>query len=186
MLAPIDFSRADVIVELGPGTGAITTEILRKMKKNSRLYLFEINEYFLEELKHIKDPRVEIINESAEKFVQELKKRKVSKADYVISSIPLAIMPRRTEISIIVATKKFLSDNGAFIQFQYSLTSYGKLRKLFADVELSFTPYNIPPAFIFICKTLPEKTRRSLSFAKTPLNMASSVMFFIADLLAGK
>lgn len=152
MLEPVDFSKAEIIIELGPGTGAITKEILKRMKSSSRLFLFEINKEFLNELGNIKDPRMEVINQSAEMVSEELTKRKVAEADYVISSIPLAIMPSGTENAIVGSIKKLLSKKGMFIQFQYSLTSYKMLQKHFAQVELKFTFLNIPPAFIFICQ----------------------------------
>ena len=47
LLRPIDFERAQVIVELGMGTGAITTEILRRMAPGSILFAIEVNPAFI-------------------------------------------------------------------------------------------------------------------------------------------
>src|ERR1700691_5191658 len=43
LLRAIDFSAARVIVELGVGTGAITKEILRRLKPNSVLLGLDLN-----------------------------------------------------------------------------------------------------------------------------------------------
>ena len=40
MLRNIDFASADVIVEFGPGNGAITNNYFKKTKSNSTINLF--------------------------------------------------------------------------------------------------------------------------------------------------
>ncbi|WP_233188626.1 rRNA adenine N-6-methyltransferase family protein [Tenacibaculum sp. SG-28] len=50
MLAQVDLSKAKVIVELGPGNGAITKKILEKITPSTTLICFEINTVFLKEL----------------------------------------------------------------------------------------------------------------------------------------
>ena len=54
MLESIDFSKADTIVELGPGTGVFTKEILIRMKSNAKLIILETNHQFSENLKKSK------------------------------------------------------------------------------------------------------------------------------------
>ena len=36
---PIDFRRARTVVELGPGTGAVTNEILKRMRPDAKLFV---------------------------------------------------------------------------------------------------------------------------------------------------
>jgi phospholipid N-methyltransferase len=46
-----------------------------------------------------------------------------------------------------------LAKNGVFIQYQYSLTYYKKLKEVFREaISLEFEPLNLPPAFIYRCK----------------------------------
>lgn len=150
MIEPVDFSKAKVIVEFGPGTGVITLEILKHMSADARLIVFEINKEFVEQLKEIPDKRMEIIYDDAEKIEAHLKERGINKADYVISSIPLAMIPKKTEYAILNSVKNCLSLDGALIQFQYSLASLKKLKEIFA-VGIDFTSRNFPPACIFTC-----------------------------------
>jgi phospholipid N-methyltransferase len=46
MLAPIDFSKSKVVVELGPGTGVFTKALLKAMPQDSQLLVIELNEAF--------------------------------------------------------------------------------------------------------------------------------------------
>jgi phospholipid N-methyltransferase len=152
MVDPIDFSDVRCIVELGPGTGIITLELLNRMPENAILLAFEINSEFCEKLKkEIEDPRLKVICDSAEKLEEYLKEYNVSKADYVVSSLPFAIIPNTVVKTVLDAVKKVLKKEGAFIQYQYSLNAYKKLKNIFRKVDLNFTPMNIPPAFVFTC-----------------------------------
>ena len=75
-----------------------------------------------------------------------------SKADYIVSSLPLTIIPKEISHDILVKNFEFLATNGAFIQYQYSLTYYKKLKEVFGNsIKLSFEPLNFPPAFIYKC-----------------------------------
>ena len=49
-LAPIDWQRARVIVEYGPGVGTFTAEILRRMRSDARLIVIETNLDFVKYL----------------------------------------------------------------------------------------------------------------------------------------
>ncbi len=151
MIEPVDFNKARIIVEFGPGTGVITLEILKNMSENTKLIVFEINDEFVEQLKEIPDTRMEIINDNAENIETHLKERGIEKVDYVISSIPLAMIPKKTEYAILNSVKNILNPDGALIQFQYSLASLKKLKEIF-DVKIDFTSMNFPPACIFTCK----------------------------------
>ncbi|MFL5762504.1 MAG: class I SAM-dependent methyltransferase [Bacteroidia bacterium] len=152
MVDPIDFESVSCIVEFGPGTGIITQELLNRMPKNATLLAFEINTEFCDSLKKkISDPRLKVICDSAEKLEDYLRENHIAKADYVVSSIPLALIPNPVVNAVLEVVKKVLNVKGAFIQYQYSLNAYKKLKKTFNNVNLNFTPMNIPPAFVFTC-----------------------------------
>lgn len=153
MLRKIDFKNAKVLVELGPGNGAITKYILEKLAPDATLICFEINDNFYNQLVALKHPQLIVLKSSAEKIEEELLKLNLNKADYIVSSLPLTIIP--DEISDLILEKSFeaLVDNGTFIQYQYSLTYFKKLKKVFKEaISLEFELLNIPPAFIYHCK----------------------------------
>ena len=148
MLQSVDFRKAALIVELGSGSGTITINLLKKMRKDGKLIIFETNKDFGINLKNIKDSRLTIYNESA----LNLEKRLFGQSpDYIISGIPLATLSQRDKKSLLFFSNKVLSPNGLFIQFQYSLESLKDLKDVFDIVTVDFTPLNIPPAFVFSC-----------------------------------
>ena len=152
MLAPIDFSKASCIVEFGPGTGVFTHKLLERMKPDSKLLSFEINPAFLEELRKIKDHRLILISDSAEKVQDYITQQGFSSVDYIVSSLPFAMIPDSIVEKILENSAKVLSSEGKYIQFQYSLNAKKRLESNFSEVKINFTPLNLPPAFIYVCK----------------------------------
>lgn len=148
MIRGVDFKRAEVIVELGPGSGSITLELLKRMKANSKLIVFETSKSFCRELKKIDDSRLLIHNESAVDLEEYLQGYNV---DYIISGIPLATLSSRDKDKLLKSSNKVLASKGYFVQFQYSIESLKDLKNIFEKVYIDFTPLNLPPAFVFSC-----------------------------------
>ena len=152
MLKNVDFSKDLVILEFGPGTGVFTEEIIERMTPNSVLYVFELHEMFYNNLKeNIKDSRVKIFHDSAEKSEFYLNKDNFHHADYVLSSLPLAVIPQEVKTQILDASKKVLGEKGKYIQFQYSLNAKKLLKTYFTKMNINFSAVNIPPAFVYTC-----------------------------------
>lgn len=152
MLKPINFERAKIIVELGPGNGVFTKGLLDKMNSDCRLFSFELNETFFSHIQsEIKDHRLTLLNQSAEKIGDILKANGIEKADYIVSSLPLAVIPGPIKTNILDNAQKYLSEHGKYIQFQYTLNAKKLLEERFSKVKIDFTPVNIPPAFIYRC-----------------------------------
>ena len=147
MVKPIDFSKAKNIVELGAGTGVVTKEILRQMRKDAKLTVFEIHPPFVEQLQQLNDRRMDILSTPAEQLATH-----VQGADAIISSLPLIAFPKKTVLKILGAVKKSLKPTGTFVQFQYAPKSRRLLKEHFSEVSLDFTPLNIPPAFVYRCR----------------------------------
>jgi phospholipid N-methyltransferase len=149
----IDFEEDQVILEFGCGNGAITKQLLKKMPSSSRLISLEINDPFL---KHCQDKfkiynNFEIYNHSAIEFDSLLNTLKVEKVDYLVSSLPLAILPKADLNILFKKIPLYLIDEGSFVQYQYSLNKYKYLKSVFDNVTLGFTPINLPPAFVYKC-----------------------------------
>lgn len=153
MLKNIDFSLDKVIVELGPGTGVFTKEIIQKMAPDARLLVFELNDNFYKALKKsIHDERVILIHDTAEKIQHYLTENKFTHADCIISSLPLSNFPKQLRESILVSSKNALKDDGKYIQFQYTLQIKRQINRVFPKIAIEFTPLNFPPAFVLTCK----------------------------------
>lgn len=153
MLESIDFKRMKVIVELGPGTGVFTRRILKELHPEGVMLVFELNDNFMQLLKkEFSDPRVHLIHDSAEKIGEYLGKLGFSQADAVISSLPLANFPDELRNRILQESHRVMGSESLYVQFQYSLNAKKAIKKRFQQVDISFTPVNFPPAFVYTCK----------------------------------
>ncbi len=152
MTETIDFEKPVTIVELGPGTGIFTFELLKKMNTQSKLILIESNAFFYQHLENeIKDPRVVFVSGSAEHLKILLDQSNFYEVDFVISSLPLTNFSRRIKNKILTQIHSSLNCNGKFIQFQYSIAVSKLIKQIFTNVKTEFTLLNFPPAFIFSC-----------------------------------
>jgi phospholipid N-methyltransferase len=152
VLAPIDWPRARVIVEYGPGTGTFTAEILRRMRSDARLIAIETNFEFVKFMgASLPDPRLHIEHDSAENVAAILRRRALPRADYIVSGIPLGSMPKDLQARISTASQDALESNGEFLVYQFTSRVLPVLRETFQTVRRSVEFRNIPPAQLFIC-----------------------------------
>ena len=153
MLENIDFKKTKIIVELGPGTGVFTRMLTSKLADDGKILLFELHDGFYENLKKefSQDKRVIIINDSAENIGKHLKEHNLNQVDVVLSSLPLTNFNNKLVMGILKQSHQYLTQSGLYIQFQYSLNAQKALKKVFNTVRISFTPRNIPPAFVYTC-----------------------------------
>jgi len=150
MIKHVDFKNANVIVELGAGDGVITKHILKAMKPDSILISFEVNEMFCEQLRQIDDKRLIVVEDSAERIGEYLKKHDLPKADYIISAIPFVVLPDELALKIVEACKSAMKKNGLFVQMHYSLITKKFYQNIFGNVDVNFVPINFPPAFVLV------------------------------------
>lgn len=153
MLANIDFEKVRHIVELGPGTGVFTDIIIKRMHKDAKLLVLELNDEFFHKLHdRIDDPRVQIIHDSAENISKYLEEDVQEKQDAVISSLPLMVFSASLRKAVVDASYNSLKPEGRYVQFQYSLQSKKFLEGIYKSVKVTFTMKNFPPAFVYSCQ----------------------------------
>ncbi len=155
MVDVIDFHRAKCIVELGPGTGVFTKEIMKRKKKETIFLLIEINEVFCKELKRkYKDEQNVIVEHgSAENIKKYMEEFHIECVDYVLSGLPFTSLPEEVSKRILNnVMEKSIQENGEFITFQYSLVKKGFIQHFFPEIKLEKVWLNFPPAYVFSCK----------------------------------
>ncbi|MGX6592114.1 class I SAM-dependent methyltransferase [Cetobacterium ceti] len=153
MIDEITFDKKNVIVELGPGTGVFTKEILKRKGKTDILIVIELNELFFNNLKKelpSDDKNIILINGSASNLSDILNKLKIKKVDYIISGLPFLNFETNERKIIFDEIKKVL--NGKFILFQYTKKVKKEIEKYFIIEETKKVPFNIPPANVFVCE----------------------------------
>ncbi|CAM5796139.1 MULTISPECIES: class I SAM-dependent methyltransferase [Brevibacillus] len=150
MLCSVDWNQSDVIIELGPGTGAFTESILKKKRLDTKYILVERDPLFREMLTR-RFPGITMWDEAL-KLQEYMSKAGIGKADAIISGLPFANFPAELRTGILDEVQSALAPGGLFITFQYSLQLKAELQTRFQRVETTFTPLNIPPAFIYTCR----------------------------------
>jgi phospholipid N-methyltransferase len=153
LLKPIDWEQAKVIVEYGPGVGCITQEVLRRMRPDAILIAIETNSQFVRYLREeMHDPRLHVIEASAENVDEILQQFGHSSASYIISGIPFSTIPAAVREKILLKSCEVLKPGGSFLVFQYSSRVFEDLKRIFRYVQRNFEPLNVLPAHLFICQ----------------------------------
>jgi phospholipid N-methyltransferase len=169
LLKFIDFSRALRIVELGAGTGPVTSEILRRMRPDASLYALDINPVFVTHVRRkLIDRRLVPIVGRAEDLGEIIRQLGAHSVDAIISSLGLSSMDDQQRRRIISQAARHLHPTGILSQFQY-LHAGGEpnwfcnvgfkrfseerfLRQYFASVISERVILNLPPARVFTCR----------------------------------
>jgi phospholipid N-methyltransferase len=152
VLAPVDWERAQVIVEYGPGVGTFTAEILRRMRPDAHLVVFETNGDFVKFLRgSMADPRLHIEHESAAEVQTVLERLGLPRPTYIISGIPLGSMPVPLQAEIVGKTRDALAPGGEFLVYQFTSRVLPVLQRTFQNVRRSVERRNLPPAQLFMC-----------------------------------
>jgi phospholipid N-methyltransferase len=165
----IDFGSARTIVELGVGTGAITSEILCRMKPDARIYALDISSIFIQHVKRkFKDPRLVPILGDAKNLAAVLGVLNLGRVDAVVSSLSLTWMDNDARLSVFDQITRCLSNHGVFTQYQYihvraipawctriGISSFNAakfLRRYFRNVSAETVLWNAPPALVYTCQ----------------------------------
>jgi phospholipid N-methyltransferase len=152
MLAAIDWKSAVSLVELGAAEGVLTAWILKRMRPDASLTVYEIRPEFVRVLREIRDPRLTIYDHSAE-FLS-------GNHDVIISSLPLVTLPKRVAFRVLNASMKALQErHGLFLQYQYSPLAERLLSRFFVWRK-TFVLRNVPPAHVYTCWLRPPHQAR--------------------------
>jgi phospholipid N-methyltransferase len=147
----IDFERARVIAEYGPGEGVHSREITRRMRRDCQLLLFELDPAFSRDLERqfADDPRVHVINADAAGLPSELRRRGIEYCDYILSGIPFSILKIDKKRALLRKTHDALAPGGRFIIYQVT-NELKQHAKLFQRAKSEYFLQNIPPMFITV------------------------------------
>ena len=171
MTAWFDWSRINVVVEFGPGTGAFTREIVRNKREQARFFAIEQNAQFARQLA-VEFPQVTTYCDSVAQVgrlcVQEglaADAGHASVIDAIICGLPWAAFSPTLQDELLAATVASLRPNGRFATFAYlqglvlpaGIRFARKLRESFGKVEKSRIVWrNLPPALIYRCTKLAD------------------------------
>jgi phospholipid N-methyltransferase len=153
VLAEVDWDRARVFLEYGPGVGTFTSEILRRMRPDAVLVALETNSDFVRFLRgRLRDDRLHVIHGSAAEVDNALASLELTQADYVLSGIPYTTMLPEVRDVILRKTHSVLDPDGAFLVYQFTRAVLPYLQRVFGSVYQDFEPLNVMPARLFYCR----------------------------------
>jgi phospholipid N-methyltransferase len=148
-----DVPGADLVVELGAGTGVQTGEILARMKPGARLIAMEIDPALARLLeKRFADPRLRVVCDSAENVTDHLSGER---ADVLVCALPFTSLEPGLRRNILDSLPRVLAPRGTALVIQYSPLIQSELRRLFPSVRRRISLLNVPPAFLFACSQEP-------------------------------
>lgn len=141
------------VLELGPGTGSITRGLMRRLPNpHEQLTLVEMDPFMAKTCRqHF--PDVQLIEGDALKILQQT----TTQYDAIVSGIPFAALPKKMRHPLFLEIAKHLKPGGTFVMFQYSLLTRRELNDYFDQVTTKYTPFNLPPAFVFVAKRKTNK-----------------------------
>lgn len=152
LLDQVDWRRARVIVEYGPGVGTLTGPMLERMRPDAHLLAIETNPDFVDYLvASASHPRLHVIHGSAENVRAVMQQHGFEAADLVISGIPYSTLRPEVRKKILCESSAVLSEDGIFLVYQFTSAVRPQLREVFPQVREGLELRNILPARIFHC-----------------------------------
>jgi len=159
MTEDMKLSQAETVVELGPGTGAFTQAIQKKLRPDALFLAIELNPEFAQQLAR-EFPNTNIINGSAERCGEYLNQFGRTSADSVLCGLPWAGFSQDLQDRLLSAVLGSLRPGGKFATFAYIHAAWlppGRrfrqmLQSNFAEVTTTRVVWrNVPPAFVYRC-----------------------------------
>jgi phosphatidylethanolamine/phosphatidyl-N-methylethanolamine N-methyltransferase len=146
----VDVDDRGPVVELGPGTGAITSALIDRGIEQKRLVLVEYNPGFCALLRD-RYPQARIVQGDAYRLRDTLWNVLSMPASAVVSGLPLVTKPMLTRVRLIRDSFAALAPHAPFIQFTYSVVP--PIPKSLPGVSTEASEriwMNLPPARVWV------------------------------------
>jgi phosphatidylethanolamine/phosphatidyl-N-methylethanolamine N-methyltransferase len=146
----VDVHSTGAVVELGPGTGAITSALIERGIDQKRLVLVEYNPGFCALLRD-RYPHARVVQGDAYKLRDSLRNVLSAPASAVVSGLPLVTKPMQTRLKLIRDAFVALAPGAPFVQFTYSVAP--PIPKSLPGVSTQASEriwMNLPPARVWV------------------------------------
>jgi phosphatidylethanolamine/phosphatidyl-N-methylethanolamine N-methyltransferase len=146
----VDVHSESPVVELGPGTGAITTALIEHGVDQKRLVLVEYNPGFCALLRD-RYPQAKVVQGDAYALRDSLWDVLSTPASAVVSGLPLVTKPMLTRLKLIRDAFVALAPGAPFVQFTYSVAP--PIPKSLPGVSTEASEriwMNLPPARVWV------------------------------------
>jgi phosphatidylethanolamine/phosphatidyl-N-methylethanolamine N-methyltransferase len=146
----VDVRSEGPVVELGPGTGAITNALIEHGVDQKRLVLVEYNPGFCALLRE-RYPQAKVVQGDAYKLRDSLWDVLTAPAAAMVSGLPLVTKPMITRLRLIRDAFVALAPGAPFVQFTYSVVP--PIPKSLPGVSTEASEriwMNLPPARVWV------------------------------------
>jgi phosphatidylethanolamine/phosphatidyl-N-methylethanolamine N-methyltransferase len=146
----VDIDSSEPVVELGPGTGAITSALIEHGVDQKRLVLVEYNPGFCALLRD-RYPHAKVVQGDAYALRDSLWNILSAPASAVVSGLPLVTKPMLTRLKLIRDAFVALAPGAPFVQFTYSVAP--PIPKSLPGVSTEASEriwMNLPPARVWV------------------------------------
>ena len=144
------------LVELGPGTGAVTGEIARRLPADAACLAIDVDPVFSARV-GARWPQITSVCDRAERLVEIARARDLLPVDHIVSGLPFASLPVSSARAIVEAIVSALRPGGTFTTFQY-VHAYGfssavtvretLTREMGSSPARTLVVGNVPPALV--------------------------------------
>ena len=146
----VDADSSGPVVELGPGTGAITSALIERGVDQKRLVLVEYNPGFCALLRD-RYPHAKVVQGDAYALRDSLRNVLAAPACAVVSGLPLVTKPMQIRLKLIRDAFQALAPGAPFVQFTYSVAP--PIPKSLPGVSTEASEriwMNLPPARVWV------------------------------------
>jgi phosphatidylethanolamine/phosphatidyl-N-methylethanolamine N-methyltransferase len=146
----VDINSTAPVVELGPGTGAITNALIERGVDQKRLVLVEFNPGFCALLRD-RYPQARVVQGDAYALRDSLWDVLSAPAAAIVSGLPLVTKPMLTRLKLIRDAFIALAPGAPFVQFTYSVAP--PIPKSLPGVSTEASEriwMNLPPARVWV------------------------------------
>ena len=147
--AQVDPSRSGPVLELGPGTGAVTEALIERGIAEGQLIAIEYDKEFAE-LMTKRFPRAHIIQGDAFRFSQALGSGANFSFAAIVSGLPLLLHPIERRRALIESALDHLQPGAPFVQFSYSMQPAIPRTDRYTIKRAGRIWMNIPPATVWV------------------------------------
>ena len=153
-------SGTPVVLELGPGTGALSSAIRDRLPAGGRHLAVEIDPAMVRYLRRTK-PWLQVIEGDAAHLRPLLAEQGITQVDAVISSIPWTLLPPESQRELLGEAGAALREDGVFTSVTYLTTLWRAATRAFVRalgdtfdevLPRSAVWRNLPPARVYVCR----------------------------------
>jgi len=146
----VDPDIAGPVIELGPGTGAVTKALVDKGIEAARLVLVEFNPNFCKLLRQ-RYPEATVIQGDAYRIGHLLGGLLKEPAAAVVSGLPLQTKPFKRRLQLMDEAFGLMAPDAPLVQFTYAMVSPIPMRPVAVSAHASELIWqNLPPARVWV------------------------------------